>query len=184
MIEQPDEGAPLDGGATLDVVSEGPEDTRRIAAVLGARLQAGDVVLLEGPLGAGKTVFAQGLASGLGVVEPVTSPTFTLIHEHTGRLPLYHVDLYRLGGVAEAGDLGLEEYLGGDGVAVVEWPGRAAGLLPGEHLTVVLSGGADGSGAESRRLRFVAAGQRHRRLLAALAGDLRPATGQAAGPDG
>jgi tRNA threonylcarbamoyladenosine biosynthesis protein TsaE len=123
----------------IEVVSRSPQETRRIGALLGPLLRPGDVVLLEGPLGAGKTVFAQGIAAGLGVDDPLTSPTFTLIHEHVGRLPLYHIDLYRLSGAPEAGAIGLEEYLGGDGAAVVEWPDRATTLLPAERLVVGLT---------------------------------------------
>lgn len=92
------------------------------AASLGPQLQAGDVLLLDGDLGAGKTSFTKGLAKGLGITDYVKSPTFTIVREYRhGRLPLYHMDLYRLeDGGAE--DLGLEEYFEGDGVSVVEWP--------------------------------------------------------------
>src|SRR4051794_25057361 len=102
-------------GPMLDVISHSADQTRRLGARLAEWLAPGDVLLLRGDLGAGKTVFAQGVAAGLGIDEPVTSPTFTLIHEHHGRVPLYHVDLYRIGGDVEAGDLGLEDYLYGDG---------------------------------------------------------------------
>jgi len=124
-------------------------------------LEAGDVILLEGGLGAGKTVLAQGIAQGLGVEDPVTSPTFTLIHEYAGRLPLYHVDLYRLAGDADAAAIGLEEYIYGDGVTVVEWPDRAGGLLPDDHLTVLLSPIAE----TKRALRLTPLGQRYTRLV-------------------
>ncbi len=128
----------------LERIDRSPQETRRLGALLGAALGPGDVVALEGDLGAGKTVFAQGMGSGLGVPDAITSPTFTLIHEYRGRVPFYHVDLYRLSGEAgageaEAGVIGLEEYLGGDGVAAVEWSQRAPGLLPRDHLLVQLS---------------------------------------------
>lgn len=125
-------------------------------------LAPSDVLLLRGDLGAGKTVFAQGVAAGLGIDEPVTSPTFTLIHEHHGRVPLYHVDLYRIGGDVEAGDLGLEDYLYGDGVTLIEWAERAAGLVPPAHLAVALRPVAE----TKRAIRFEPAGERYVRLLA------------------
>jgi tRNA threonylcarbamoyladenosine biosynthesis protein TsaE len=125
-------------GSALDVLSHSAAQTERLGARLGELLAAGDVVLLEGGLGAGKTVFAQGVARGLGVNDPVTSPTFVLVHEYEGRVPLYHADLYRLAGAAEATTIGLEEYLWGDGVTLIEWPERAASLVPPEHLAVAL----------------------------------------------
>ena len=147
----------------LDVISHSVEQTRRLGARLAEYLEPGDVVLLSGNLGAGKTVFAQGLAAGLGVDEPVTSPTFTLIHEYSGRLPLYHVDLYRIGGEAEAGDLGLEDYLYGDGVTVIEWAERAGHLVPHNRLTVTLRPVAE----TKRAVRLVPTGERYVQLLAA-----------------
>ena len=95
--------------ATLEVISRSLEETQAAGAQLGRRLQPGDVLLLQGALGAGKTVFAQGVARGLGIEEPVTSPTFTLIREYEGALPLYHVDLYWLGGDLDAAAIGLED---------------------------------------------------------------------------
>ena len=150
----------------VEVVTRSAAETRRLGARLGRRLRAGDVVLLEGDLGAGKTVFAQGVGDGLDVEGPVTSPTFALIHEHAGRTPLYHVDLYRLDGEADAAEIGLDEYLGGDGVAVVEWATRAPGLVPPDHLAVRIDLGA---GPQERRLVFAARGARHAAVLAALA---------------
>jgi tRNA threonylcarbamoyladenosine biosynthesis protein TsaE len=151
----------------LDLNSDGPEATHRLGRSLGPHLAPGDVIALAGTLGAGKTVFAQGVAAGLGVEVGVTSPTFTLINEYAGRIPLYHVDLYRLAGPVDAGAIGLEEYLGGDGVALVEWPERAPALLPDDHLVVALY---LGQAPDSRRLHIAATGERHRRLLAALGG--------------
>ena len=108
-----------------DSVTRSPEDTERLAATIAAELRAGDVVLLSGPLGAGKTAFVRGLAHGLGV-DPgeVSSPTFTLVHDYRGgRLRLFHADLYRLG-TGGAEDLGLDELGVTDGVLAIEWPDR------------------------------------------------------------
>ena len=106
-------------------VTRSQEDTERLAEALAARLRAGDVLLLSGPLGAGKTAFVRGLARGLGIdADEVSSPTFTLLHEYGGgRLRLFHADLYRLGH-GGAADLGLEEAGVQDGVLAVEWPDR------------------------------------------------------------
>lgn len=153
--------------AALDVISHGVEQTKRLGVRLAELLEPGDVILVAGNLGAGKTVLAQGVAAGLGIDEPVTSPTFTLIHEYQGRLPFYHVDLYRIGGDAEAGDIGLEEYLYGDGVTLIEWAERASGLLPRDRLTVTLRPVAE----TKRALRFEPAGERYARLLAAFKRD-------------
>jgi tRNA threonylcarbamoyladenosine biosynthesis protein TsaE len=148
-------------GGTLDFISHGAAQTQRLGTRLGELLAPGDVILLEGGLGAGKTVLAQGIAQGLGIDDPVTSPTFTLIHEYSGRLPLYHVDLYRLAGDADAAGIGLEEYVYGDGVTVIEWPDRAANLLPSDHLSVSLRPIAE----TKRSLRFIPTGERYRQLV-------------------
>src|SRR4051812_35178539 len=103
-----------------------PEETHALGAALGARLRAGDVVLLRGELGAGKTAFVQGLARGFGVPESrrVASPTFTLVNEHAGRAPLYHIDLYRIEDPSDLEEIGMRDYFSGRGVAVVEWAER------------------------------------------------------------
>ena len=111
--------------STSHIVSHSAEETLRIGAELGERLQPGDALLLTGDLGAGKTTLTQGIALGLGVAERPRSPTFVMATEYHGRLPLYHLDLYRVDELAELGDLGLDEYLNGDGVTVVEWADRA-----------------------------------------------------------
>jgi tRNA threonylcarbamoyladenosine biosynthesis protein TsaE len=122
-------------------ISHGPEETARLAAALASLLRAGDVVLLSGELGAGKTCFVRGLAHGLGVPPATTinSPTFTLLHHYSGgRLPLHHFDFYRLRSARELDDLAFADYLGGDGVVVVEWPERAAAALPPANFWVTL----------------------------------------------
>ena len=122
------------------------EATRAIGARLGRLARAGDLILLHGDLGAGKTTLTQGIARGLGIAEPVQSPTFTLVAEHNGRaLRLYRLDLYRLSGEADLDSFGFEDYLAPpDGVAVVEWPERAAGRLPDEYLLVRLEPHGEG----------------------------------------
>ncbi|MBN7274338.1 tRNA (adenosine(37)-N6)-threonylcarbamoyltransferase complex ATPase subunit type 1 TsaE [Ligilactobacillus pobuzihii] len=147
----------------MDFIAHNAQETQEIALQVSKYLQAGDVILLQGELGAGKTTFTKGLASGLGIKSNVKSPTFTLIREYTeGRLPLYHMDVYRLedGG---ASDLGLEEYFDGDGLCVVEWPQFAAEDLPEEYLAVTFSKNADQD--DERTLSFEAHGSRYSYLL-------------------
>jgi len=105
-------------------------ETERIGMHIAAQLRAGDVLLLSGDLGAGKTVFARGVARGLGVSGPVASPTFVLLHCHAGLIPLHHFDLYRLSGTDAFYEAGLSDYLGGDAVSLVEWPERCPGAMP------------------------------------------------------
>lgn len=136
------------------------------AAQVAPYLAPGDVLLLDGDLGAGKTSFTKGLARGLGITDYIKSPTFTLIREYpAGRLPLYHMDLYRLedGG---AGDLGLEEYFEGDGVSVVEWPDYLGEALPDGYLLIHFL--KDDFDDNKRTLTFEAVGPRAQALLAAL----------------
>jgi tRNA threonylcarbamoyladenosine biosynthesis protein TsaE len=112
---------------------------------LAATLRTGDVIALHGQLGAGKTSLVKGIADGLAVGEPITSPTYTLIHEHrSGRLPLAHIDLYRLETVDAALAIGIEDYLPGDGVTVIEWAERIADLLPAHtrQITITVTGQA------------------------------------------
>lgn len=117
--------------------------TRQFAQQLAARLKPGDFIALEGELGAGKTTFTQGLAKGLGVAGVVNSPTFTLIKEYSGRLPLYHMDVYRV--EQDVADLGLDEYFFGEGVCVVEWASLIESVLPEERLTIRLLAGPEQS---------------------------------------
>ena len=114
------------------------DDTTAFGAAMGALLQPGDVVLLTGDLGAGKSVLARGLARGLGIAQAMPSPTFTLMQPYRGRIPFYHFDLYRLDDPDQFYEAGLDEYIGGDGAAVVEWP-DCAELDPVPALRVTLS---------------------------------------------
>jgi tRNA threonylcarbamoyladenosine biosynthesis protein TsaE len=125
------------------ITTSSPEETREVARSLASLLEPGDVVLLAGQLGVGKTEFAKGIAEGLDVEERVVSPTFTLAREYRGRLRLLHVDLYRLDREQEVLDLGLEDlaespFSGDAAVTVIEWGDVAAGLLPADHLEVVI----------------------------------------------
>ena len=120
------------------ISSSSPEQTREIGRAIGEQSRAGDILLLTGELGAGKTCFIQGLAEGLGVPGYVRSPTFVLTHQYSGRLTLFHLDLYRIDGPLEAWDLGLEEQLFGGGVCAVEWADRAPGIFPDVCLWVHL----------------------------------------------
>lgn len=122
------------------------EDTQALGKRLSAGLRPGDVILLSGRMGAGKSEFARGVARGLGIVSAVPSPSFTILNVYDeGRLPLYHFDWYRIGDESELTDMGLDEYIGGDGVCLIEWHERAEDLLPEAALEVLLSPQEDGS---------------------------------------
>jgi tRNA threonylcarbamoyladenosine biosynthesis protein TsaE len=137
------------------------EETRRLGETIAQVLQPGDILWLRGELGAGKTTLAQGIARGLGVNEPVLSPTFTLIREHRGRLPFFHADAYRLDGAEQASDLGLQDYFARGGVFAIEWGEHIADALPEERLEILLEGGAD----EHRRVTLTAYGERYEQRL-------------------
>jgi tRNA threonylcarbamoyladenosine biosynthesis protein TsaE len=159
--------------ATLDSISHSAAQTQRLGARLGELLQGGELILLNGQLGTGKTTFTQGLAQGLGILEQVNSPTFTLLKEYNRRSPsgakqanrpkpaLYHFDLYRLDDPGEMFDLGFDEYFNGDGVCVVEWADKADLYWPADHLHVRLKILSE----TKRGLRFTAAGPHYRELL-------------------
>ncbi len=166
---------------TLEFVSRSPSQTRRLGARLGALLQGGDVICLEGPLGSGKTCLAQGIGRGWGTSQRLISPTFVLVREYTrpeDALRLYHVDLYRISSANEALGLGVDEFIGDAGaVCVIEWAERARSLVPREHLWVRLDFAAQPppnrprsasarTGQTRRLLYFTAQEDRHRTLLA------------------
>ena len=132
--------------ATLRINSHGPEDTQALGRAIGQQAQKGDIYLLHGPLGAGKTCLTQGIARGLDVPGYARSPTFVLMNHYQGRLEMHHLDLYRVSSALEAWDLGLEEQLFGNGICVVEWADRAEELFPEDSLRIALeySGGETG----------------------------------------
>jgi tRNA threonylcarbamoyladenosine biosynthesis protein TsaE len=146
---------------TIDFISHSEAQTRRFGARLGELLQGGESIALQGRLGTGKTRWVQGMGYGLQIDRPITSPTFTLVCEYTGRLPLYHIDLYRIGNADEAFELGLEDYLYGEGVCVIEWAERIAGFMPPDHLWITFHHLDD----TKRRITLRAAGQQHTQIL-------------------
>lgn len=152
----------------LDFISHSAAQTSRIGQRLGELLRPGDIVLLLGEFGAGKTHFAKGVALGLGSDDMVNSPSFVLINEyragpHHGCVPIYHIDLYRIERPAELAGIGLDDALAGDGVCLIEWAERAQGWLPHDHLAVHLQHLSD----TKRVLRFVPSGRRYEELVAA-----------------
>jgi tRNA threonylcarbamoyladenosine biosynthesis protein TsaE len=168
-----------EGTCTLDIISHGWEQTQRLAMRLGGLLTGGELILLEGNLGAGKTTFTQGLALGLDITANVNSPTFTLLKEYRGQSrphtpeevktgtpsqkgpALYHFDLYRLVDPAEIFELGFDDYFSGPGVCVVEWAERADLYWPAEHLRICLK-----SLSETKRgLLFIANGAHYCEIL-------------------
>ena len=123
---------------SLELNSHSPEQTQLLGSYLGELAQKADVFLLVGELGTGKTCLVQGIARGLNVKEYAFSPSFVILREYHGRLPLYHIDFYRLDHIEELADLGLEEYFYGDGVCVVEWAGKGLQIVPRDNLLITL----------------------------------------------
>jgi tRNA threonylcarbamoyladenosine biosynthesis protein TsaE len=148
------------------LISRSPEETQEIGRKLGESAAGGDIYLLQGELGAGKTTLAQGILWGAGGVEYARSPTFVLVNEYVARLPVYHIDLYRTGSFDEVADLGLDEYLFGDGVCIVEWPDRAPAYFPQEHALIEL----EVTGPTARGITISATSARYSRTFEALAG--------------
>jgi tRNA threonylcarbamoyladenosine biosynthesis protein TsaE len=148
----------------LELTTHRPEETQELGKRLGKIARPGDVILLVGKLGAGKTCLTQGIAWGLSIDEYAASPSFVLVRELYGRLPLYHVDFYRLEKLEEITELGLDEYFYGRGVTVVEWAEKALALLPPENLLIEMEYLSD----NERHLRLKASGQRYREMLAEL----------------
>jgi tRNA threonylcarbamoyladenosine biosynthesis protein TsaE len=123
---------------SLELKSHSPEQTQLLGSYLGELAQRADIFLLVGELGTGKTCLVQGIASGLNVKEYVFSPSFVILREYHGRLPLYHIDFYRLDHIEEIADLGLEEYFYGDGVCVVEWVEKGLRVVPRDNLLITI----------------------------------------------
>jgi tRNA threonylcarbamoyladenosine biosynthesis protein TsaE len=152
----------------FSIVTGNEDETRKLGEKLGALLQPGDFIALYGDLGSGKTRFAQGVALGAGV-DPqirVTSPTYTILNEYDGKIPVYHFDLYRLGGDADIAELGFDEYFSGNGICLVEWAERLALELPERYLGVHFHHGE----GDRRRLEFEFRGEYYKDLLEKLFG--------------
>lgn len=121
------------------VDSYSPEDTFRVAMEIGKVCQGGEIILLHGELGVGKTVFSQGLGKGLGIEEPISSPTFTIVQIYEeGRLPLYHFDVYRIADIEEMDEIGYEDYFFGGGVCLIEWAGNISEILPDTCCSITI----------------------------------------------
>ena len=145
--------------SSLKLTSRSPEETRQFGRIIGELAHSGDIILLSGPLGAGKTCLAQGIAQGLGVTENAASPSYVLMREFAGRLPMYHMDLYRLE-FKEIDELGLNDYFYGRGVCVIEWAEKGVALMPAEHLAINLSY----AGESERNIDIIPSGARYEGL--------------------
>jgi tRNA threonylcarbamoyladenosine biosynthesis protein TsaE len=170
-----------DAAEDVSILTRSAAETRAVGLGIGALLRPGDVVVLSGDLGAGKTVFAKGVAEALGVDEPVVSPTFAILREYEGRVPMVHVDVYRLDRLQELHDVGLDDLLGGAAVAVVEWGDRVQGLLPADRLHVHIASGDD-LAEDERRVVVRASGASWQGRASALATSL--SSGGRAAPSG
>lgn len=148
---------------TLNRSSNSPPATRRLGYKLGKRLWPGAIIALIGKLGSGKTVLSQGILKGLGVRDKyMISPSFVLVKEYKGRLPAYHLDLFRLKNVKELNNLGLEEYIFGRGVAIIEWAEKIKSILPEEYLEIILSSTGK---KEGREILFSPHGIKYEKLI-------------------
>ena len=145
----------------MEIISGSPEQTQQLGKKLGQRAQPGDVILLTGDLGAGKTCLTQGIAWGLDIDEFAASPSFTIMREHYGRLPLYHVDFYRLDSVEDIYDLGIDDYLFGKGLCVIEWAEKGMELMPEERLLIEIEYVSE----NERKLELKASGKRYEEML-------------------
>jgi len=148
----------------LKLISHSPEQTQRLGVRIGELALPGDILLLVGALGTGKTCLTQGIAWGLGIKEYALSPSFVIVRELYGRLPLYHIDLYRLNHIEEIEELGLDDYLYGSGVCVVEWAEKGLSVLPTEHLLIQISYLSD----SERSFQLKPSGKRYLEILAQL----------------
>jgi len=151
----------------LKLTSRSSGETQQLGRTIGKLARPGDIILLSGPLGAGKTCLAQGMAQGLGVRESTASPSYVLMREFAGRLPLYHIDLYRLE-FNEIDELGLDDYLYGRGVCVIEWAEKGMALMPEEHLLIKLAY----AGESERNIDIVPSGAHYEQMARHIASSL------------
>ena len=136
------------------IESFSPEDTFRVGEQLAKDARPGDIYTLDGDLGVGKTIFTKGMAKGLGIEEPETSPTFTILQEYeSGRLPLYHFDVYRIGDPEEMDEIGYEDYFYGQGICLIEWAGLIEELIPKEAVRICIEKDLE-KGLDYRRIRI------------------------------
>lgn len=153
------------GCKMIRFVTKTEEATEELGKKIGQLVKAGTLILLRGDLGSGKTVLSRGIARGLGVEAAVTSPTFTLMHQYQGRLPLFHFDIYRITDPEEMFDLDYEEYFYGDGVTVVEWPERMEELLPDEYILIEIE---KTDRPDERQITIALVGEKYKDLEGAL----------------
>lgn len=147
------------------IKTNSPEETFNLAETFARYLKPGTLITLAGDLGAGKTLFAKGVAKGLGVTEHVTSPTFTIINEYQGRIPLYHMDVYRLEDEDEIYEMGFEEYFASQGVILIEWAERIKPVMPDHFIDVIIEKKWDDDGSEYRIISFTAVGEEYESLI-------------------
>ncbi len=145
----------------FNLTTHSPEETQQIGISIGQTAQAGDLILLMGNLGAGKTCLTQGIGWGAGFDGFASSPSFVLVKEYPGRLMIYHIDLYRLDDIEEIAELGLDDYIYSDGLCVIEWADKAPDYFPSDHLVISI----DHVSETERRLQFTGNGQRYFSLL-------------------
>jgi tRNA threonylcarbamoyladenosine biosynthesis protein TsaE len=145
----------------MKLTSHSYEETQRLGKELGHLAKPGDVILLVGKLGAGKTCLTQGIAWGLNIDGYARSPSFVVVNEYRGRLPMYHIDLYRLDNIVEIADLGLDDYLYGKGLCVVEWADKAFDILPAQNILINITLAGD----TQRNLELITHGQRYTEML-------------------
>lgn len=146
----------------LEIILNGLKETSEFGIKLGSLLKPGDVVCLNGDLGAGKTTLTKSIGIGLGVDDYITSPTFSLINEYVGRMPVYHFDVYRLENADELYDLGFDEYFYGRGVSIIEWADRIENLLPEERIVLDIGKTED---IDERRINIEVFGNRYKEIL-------------------
>ncbi len=146
----------------MDIILKGLEETKEFGIKLGSILEGGDILCLNGDLGAGKTTLTKSIGIGLGVEDYITSPTFALINEYTGRNPVYHFDVYRLENVEDLYDLGFDEYFYSNGVSIIEWADKIEKLLPKERIVINIGKSKD---IDERLINITGYGNRYMEIL-------------------